>query len=39
MNRPHRLGTFLVACVAAAIVLLLIHWRGQFWTFWVWLWS
>ena len=40
MNRPDRGGAFFVACMAVAIaLLLLIHWRGLFWTFWVWLWN
>jgi hypothetical protein len=41
MNRLDRLGAFFViACMAVAIVLLLlIHWSGLFWTFWVWLWN
>ena len=34
MNRPDRGGAFFVACMAVAIaLLLLIHWRGLFWTF------
>jgi hypothetical protein len=40
MNRPERLGAFNVACMAVAILLILLFaWGGQFWTFWVWLWN
>jgi hypothetical protein len=40
MTSLERSGALYVACLAIAIVLpLLILWRGQFWTFWVWLWS
>jgi hypothetical protein len=33
-------GAFLVACMVAVVLVLLIHlWGGQFWTIWIWLWT
>jgi len=40
MTSLERRSALYVACITIAIVLpLLVLWRGQLWTFWVWLWS
>jgi hypothetical protein len=40
MHRLDRRGAFYLACMGIAIVLLLLmHWREQLWTLWVWLWN